>query len=229
MTRRLSVGFLVAATAILAAAPLAAQSAHNRPTVSFPPSQPQIGVVGQVFVPGFGFRPIIQERTTSQGFRGFHGHRGFGFSTGFIGGGFRFGNGFGFGYVPFYSTLNSAPTVVIVQQSVPVSDSDSARRLEDSRGGGAVVVAGLPENWDERPPAESGEHRERSLPGQLTLLAFKDDTILPVTEYWLEDGLIFYVTATGRQGSVALRNLDWDMTTQLNAERNVEFVLHSPR
>ena len=61
----------------------------------------------------------------------------------------------------------------------------------------------------------------------LTLIVLKDQTIIPVTEYWLEDGSIFYITSTGRQDSVAVRELDWEMTTQLNAERNVDFVLRS--
>jgi hypothetical protein len=65
-------------------------------------------------------------------------------------------------------------------------------------------------------------------PPHLTLLVLKDETIIPARDYWLEDGRVFYITSTGRQGSFLLRELDWEMTTELNAQRNVEFVLQSP-
>ena len=199
----------------------------------FRSSSRQVGVVGQVFVPGFGLRPIIQESNTSGGFHRVRGFRsGFGFGSGFGGffGGFSGRQAFGFGYVPFYpsySSYSQTPTVIVVQQAAPVAER--VITMDDSRGydGGSVVVAGLPDNWSELDLAEVSSHRSAAPTTALTLIALKDETLFAATEYWLEDGLIFYVTSTGRQGSVPLRSLDWDMTTRLNAERGQEFVLSS--
>ncbi len=45
----------------------------------------------------------------------------------------------------------------------------------------------------------------------------------------MEDGRIFYVSSTGRQDSVAIRDLDWEMTHRLNDQRHVPFVLRGSR
>jgi len=232
MSRRWFALISILAVALLAALPALAQTRRGA-TLSPSRSDRQVGATGQVFVPGFGFRPIIQGRDSSSGFR--HGNRfrsgtRFGFRSGFGGffGGFNTGNSFGYGYVPFYQSYQSyqqTPTVIVVQQ--PAQSPASARviSMEDSRG--AIVVAGLPENWDELNLEEGAPRRHAPAGSALTLLALKGDILFPVTEYWLEDGLVFYVTSTGRQGSVPLRDLDWEMTSRLNAERGQEFVLRS--
>lgn len=228
LPRSARVSFLT--VALLAAIPALAQ--NPRASVRPPSNTPRVGVTGHVFIPGFGTRPIIQERHTSRGFhhrRGFHG----GFRSGFGGffGGFHGRNAFGFGYVPFYQTYQQTPTVIIVQQPAQSPAPDRVILMEDSRGyaGGTVVVAGLPENWGDLNLEEAAARRTAPASSAVTLLALKDETIFPVTECWLEDGLVFYVTSTGRQGSLPLRALDWEMTSRLNAERGHEFVLRSPR
>ncbi len=55
----------------------------------------------------------------------------------------------------------------------------------------------------------------------------KDGSIFAATDYWLEDGRLLYLSSTGAVSSVALGDLDWPMTTRLNAERGVRFVLRS--
>lgn len=228
MSHRRSLTLLALASVLLSAAVPALAQSRRHATLSPSRTSPRVGVTGQVFVPGFGFRPIIQERNASVGFRHGRGfHSGFGSGFGGFFGGFRGSNAFGFGYVPFYPSYPSysqTPTVIVVQQPAP----ERVITMEVSRGydGGSIVVAGLPDNWDELNLEEAAAHR-RTTTSALTLLALKDETLFPVTEYWLEDGLIFYVTSTGRQGSVPLRSLDWDMTAQLNAERGQEFVLRS--
>lgn len=231
MRKALATAFLFALLA--AAAPLAAQD-NSSWRVSPPPRDNRVGVVGTVFVPGFGLRPVIREQFG--GFR--HGftshHRGTGFHGRFFGGlnDIRFFGSFG---TPFYypSATSNTTTVVVIQQPVPVEVPISNRRvitLERSELDEPVLVsAGLPANWSEARRLEPTAAPERTTLRPLTLLARKDETIIPATDYWLEDGNVFYVTSTGRQDSFPLRELDWDMTTSLNAERNVEFVLHSPR
>jgi len=233
MSRTPHAAVLALGAALLAAVPAAAQN-QPRARLNPSPNRQQVGVVGHVFVPGIGLRPIIQERNTRGGFhhrRGFG--SGFGFRSGFGGffGGFSGRNAFGFGYVPFYQPYQSyqqTPTVIIVQQPAQSPASERVITMEDSRG--SIVVAGLPENWEELRLTEASYRRPAATStATLTLLALKDETLFPVTEYWLEDGLLFYVTSTGRQGSVPLRALDWEMSTRLNAERGVEFVLRSAR
>lgn len=223
-----SLRLLAIATLIASALPAVAQTARGQASYRYQPSPPEVGVAGHVFVPGFGLRPIIQERRPQVDFGGFRRHRGFGFHRGF-GGAFHFGNFYGFGYAPFYPATTTSPTVIIIQQAAPAPDPERVRTLDEAGSKGSVVVAGLPDDWDQVRLSEVNTHRERPAEGRLTLLALEDETILPVADYWLEDGLIFYVTATWRQGSVPLRELDWEMTTQLNAERGVDFVLRSPR
>ena len=60
---------------------------------------------------------------------------------------------------------------------------------------------------------------------RLTVLVFKDHTILGVTDYWLEGSEFHYVTSYGAHNAVPLEEIDVEMTAQLNRERGVEFVL----
>lgn len=186
-----------------------------------------------IFVPGFGLRPVIQERFPVFGlgfdahhFHVLHRHRGFvPFHPGFIGAGFFGGNFFGAGFFPF-PVISSSSSVVVIPQAVPVEVPVFAQEPRP-RENAVVVAPGLPEDWPRLRIARSSFPRQQVPLAQLTLLVLKDHTIFAVTAYWLEDGRIFYVTSTGRQDSVALRDLDWEMTTQLNADRGVEFVLQS--
>ncbi len=74
------------------------------------------------------------------------------------------------------------------------------------------------------PEQQAGQQPDGSL---LTLLAFQDHTILAVTDYWLEDEILYYQTSYGLQGSIPLDRLDLPLTQQLNRERNIPFVLES--
>jgi hypothetical protein len=197
-----------------------------------------------VFVPGFGFRPVIHEAFTP-GFDAFHHsilhrrHRNHGL---FLKGGFHHGRFFGGGFFnPFFPVVTGTSVVVVpqvVQVPVPVvvpvavpvaqgSDSFSNVPIMELDG---TTGAGLAANWSEhvRVVEPSIPSDQEPLP-QLTLLALKDGTIYAATDYWLEDGRIFYVSSTGVQYSMAVRELDWEMTTRLNAERHVKFVLEPAR
>jgi hypothetical protein len=63
----------------------------------------------------------------------------------------------------------------------------------------------------------------------LTLLAFKDGTVVIATDYWLEGEWLYYVVTTGQRLSGLLERLDQPMTQQLNRERNVPFILEARR
>ncbi|MCI0402170.1 MAG: hypothetical protein L0212_01430, partial [Acidobacteria bacterium] len=167
--------------------------------------------------------------TMIRGNRFHHGfHPGF---HGFFGGKFR-GNHFGFGgFFPFFGGGSSSSSTVIVQQPaqpivVPVViDNDSFGR--NNPNDEVVVAAGLPDDWPRlRVAASSYAPQQQPLPA-IILLVRKNEVIVPAVDYWLEDNLVFYVTSTGRQGSFPVRDLDWNMTTRLNAERGYEFSLRT--
>ncbi len=85
-------------------------------------------------------------------------------------------------------------------------------------------------------PASQSEFSEATpigrteVPGTTyTLLVLNDRTIYAVTDCWLENGRIFYITPTGAEGSVAFGNMDWKATNLINAQQGVGFVLRLGR
>jgi hypothetical protein len=46
-----------------------------------------------------------------------------------------------------------------------------------------------------------------------------------LTDYWLADGSLHYVTSYGGENALPMERIDLDRTVQLNWERGVEFVL----
>ena len=62
-------------------------------------------------------------------------------------------------------------------------------------------------------------------PPRPTLIALKGETIYAVTDYWVESGRLFYVLRSGAEGTFDLSEMDWDRTTQLNAERGITVTL----
>lgn len=81
-----------------------------------------------------------------------------------------------------------------------------------------------------QPPAQPQAPQPSAAPPAarpVTLLAFKDHTVLIVTDYWLEGDTLVYETSPGMRVSVPLDRLDLVLTQQLNRERNVRFVLEA--
>ncbi|HMF92463.1 MAG TPA: hypothetical protein VKL40_17605 [Candidatus Angelobacter sp.] len=58
-----------------------------------------------------------------------------------------------------------------------------------------------------------------------TLFVLKDGAVYAVADYWRDQSVISYVLANGTAGAFALRDVDWDTTTQLNSERGVRVTL----
>ena len=59
----------------------------------------------------------------------------------------------------------------------------------------------------------------------VALLAFKDHSIVAVTDYWMEGETVYYETSYGGRTGIPLGQLDLSFTQQLNRERNLRFVL----
>ncbi|HXE76234.1 MAG TPA: hypothetical protein VNN18_11465 [Candidatus Xenobia bacterium] len=236
---------LVSVAAVFLAIPAEAQHRRSSSGFSVRPTwhrapHTNTGSPDWNFIPGFGLRPVVRERFPTPGFgfdfehdrlvRGRHRHPGF-FPgrighRGFVGGSF-FGPNFGVGgFFPF-PIGSTSTSVVYVQQPVPVivEDLRDYRDPRDDYSDDVVVAPGLPDDWPRlRIAANSYTPVHPPLPA-LTLLVLKNEKILAVKEYWLEDGKIFYVTSSGRQGSFAVRELDWEMTRRLNHDRGLDFAL----
>lgn len=81
---------------------------------------------------------------------------------------------------------------------------------------------------DEPPPAFEPQldtsPRPKARP--VTLLAFKDQTVVAVTEYWLKGEEIHYKRSDTEVG-IPIEQLDFALTQRLNDERHVPFTLES--
>jgi hypothetical protein len=89
---------------------------------------------------------------------------------------------------------------------------------------------------EEKPPEAAMPAEEAALPSPgteqptvppITLLFLKNGWMYGLTDYWVEDDRLHYITSYGGENSVPLEQIDFDKTVQLNAERGVEFVLRA--
>jgi len=63
-------------------------------------------------------------------------------------------------------------------------------------------------------------------PANATLFALADGSVFPATEYWRDQNQLLYVSGANK-GTVALRDIDWSVTTRLNSARKVRVLLRS--
>ncbi len=103
------------------------------------------------------------------------------------------------------SVNGSWPIIRYVPPSIPAIHSDEAS--------GTTLAAS---------PAPPAEQSVLLTPlAQVTLIASKGEAIYAATDYWIEGGRLFYVLGSGAEGAFDLREVDWDRTAQLNAERGI--------
>ncbi len=208
------------------------RTARNPAWVIFPTKSNAVSLSRHTFIPGFGLVPVVRERFPVFGlgfdahhFRVTHRRHGFGFGRGRFKGRRFFRRGF---FPIVSSSVVVVPQIVEVPVVVVGAVQDASIEEESASRSSFPAVAGLPSNWNERlQVAEPGlRSQPPSLP-QLTLMVLKHGSIFAAIDYWLEDGRLFYLSSTGAVSSVALGDLDWSMTTRLNTERGVRFVLRS--
>jgi hypothetical protein len=77
------------------------------------------------------------------------------------------------------------------------------------------------------PPVSLGSAQPELSSRALTLVALKSETILPARDYWVAGRLLFYVLPDGSEASTDLNRIDWQRTTDLNAERGVRLTLRT--
>lgn len=140
-------------------------------------------------------------------------------------------------YVPVGPT--AASLLMPSRPEQPQSASSLRDWFAKLRYGGAVRPAGQEEpptvgrltELYTQVPATSSEtsDRARTSSTTYTLLVLNDRTVRVVTDYWFEDGRIFYVAPSGAEDSLGFSELDWKTTQALNAQRGLTFLLRSGR
>jgi hypothetical protein len=77
------------------------------------------------------------------------------------------------------------------------------------------------------PPVSLGSPQPELPSRALTLVALKSEAIYPARDYWVAGRLLFYVLPDGSEASTDLKSIDWQRTTDLNAERGVRITLRT--
>lgn len=124
------------------------------------------------------------------------------------------------GYAPVYYLLP-----YYIPYVVSTTGAETQPKVATPNQPGGIAAQPLPQ------PGPYGSVTSSSgasaIPASGTLLAFKDHTIVLVKAYWLEGETVWYETADGPRTPIAISQLDFALTQQLNRERNVKFVLES--
>jgi hypothetical protein len=123
-------------------------------------------------------------------------------------------------YVPYYIPVYTYTGVIPTTPSSPPEPPRPAEPYEVQPYTGTQPPSSQPQQGQ---PGVAPRPQGRTV----TLLAFKDSTVIAVTDYWLEGYMLVYETSSGSRTFVLLDRLDFALTQQLNFERNVRFVLEA--
>ncbi len=169
-----------------------------------------------IFGPGFGFG-------------GCFGPFFFGCGGGFYGGGFYggFGLGLGYGYgygycdpfwgcpAGFYGSYYNGGYYGNQIYNDSTSDSSVSSEFNPSRYWGPSA-----------PPEETaGGGGSASSTDNEVVLFLKDGTVYAITDYWIADNKLHYVTNYGGENSIPLEQLDMQRTVDVNAKRGINITL----
>ena len=170
-------------------------------------------------VPPFRHRPIFFGPGFGPGFGGCFGPFFFGCGGGFFGGGFGFGFGLGYGYGycdPFWGCPAGLYGGYYGNQIYNASTDDStvSNEFNPSRYWGPSA-----------PPEETGGGGSASSSDSEVVLFLKDGTVYAITDYWIADNKLHYVTNYGGENSIPLDQLDIQRTVDVNAKRGINITL----
>jgi hypothetical protein len=138
--------------------------------------------------------------------------------------------------VPVYVPVGMYPNYVAGSPDAGVADQNAAQQSpQDATYAQAAPPpvyseqTAPPDNYPppmvrNAPPSDPGPSSPPDAP--YTLLAFKDHSFFTVTDYWVENNRLTYVTNYGTTGSAALDQLDLSLTLKLNNDHGVPFELH---
>jgi len=124
----------------------------------------------------------------------------------------------------YQPSASVAPTsaIMVEADSQPVS-AIPADLTPDSRPAQAIVAKVTDSAWM---AAQENSVPSPSIvwPANATLFALADGSVFPATEYWRDQNQLLYVSGANK-GTVALRDIDWSVTTRLNSARKVRVLL----
>lgn len=109
-------------------------------------------------------------------------------------------------------------------------DDTAMGAADDSFAGGVMPITNPDENESptQNSVADNGQEiRGQNLDPRYYLLILKNGTEHDVTDYWLSDGYIEYVSRDGTQSHIPVDALDLQETVRNNAARGLSFVLRS--
>jgi hypothetical protein len=205
---------LGASTALRGSSSAASNAMRTRPyTAQFVGAPPHVpGRLRQpiFFGPGFGFG-------------GCFGPFFFGCGGGFFGGGFGFGLGYGYGYCdPFwgcpaglYGGYYNGGYYGNQIYNATTDDSTVSNEFNPSRYWGPSA-----------PPEETGGGGGSASSSDSEVVLFlKDGTVYAITDYWIADNKLHYVTNYGGENSIPLDQLDMQRTVDVNAKRGINITL----
>ena len=178
--------------------------------VGAPPHVPPFRHRTIFFGPGFGFGGCFGPFFVGCG--------------GFFGGGFGFG--FGLGYYGYCDPFWGCPAGLyggyynggyygnqIYNQST--DDSSISNEFNPSRYWGPSA-----------PPEETGGGGGSASSSDSEVVLFlKDGTVYAITDYWIADNKLHYVTNYGGENSIPLDQLDMQRTVDVNAKRGINITL----
>ena len=172
-------------------------------------------------VPPFRHRPIFFG--PGFGFGGCFGPFFFGCGGGFFGGGFGFGFGLGYGYCDpfwgcpagFYGSYYNGGYYGNQIYNATTDESSVSNEFNPSRYWGPSA-----------PPEETGGGGGSASSSDSEVVLFlKDGTVYAITDYWIADNKLHYVTNYGGENSVPLDQLDIQRTVDVNAKRGINITL----
>jgi hypothetical protein len=86
-----------------------------------------------------------------------------------------------------------------------------------------------PYAWQNPPASDAGSQQSAAVSEPPTLIYLKDGTSYGVTNYWLSDSKLHYVTTYGGENAIDVNQLDLQRTVDENAGRGVAFTLKPAR
>lgn len=78
------------------------------------------------------------------------------------------------------------------------------------------------------PEAATSNEGSAEVESKLFLLYLKDGSMYALTNYWVADGKLHYVTSYGGENAIEMDQIDVQHTVDVNAKRGVKFIL-TPR
>ncbi len=177
-----------------------------------PPFPPRRYPIYPIYGPGFGFGGCFGPFFFGCG--GFYG-------GGFYGG-FGFGLGYGYGYCdPFwgcpaglYGGYYNGGYYGNQIYNESTDDSSVSNEFNPSRYWGPSA-----------PPEETGGGGSASSTDNEVVLFLKDGTVYAITDYWIADNKLHYITNYGGENSIPLDQLDMQRTVDVNAKRGINITL----